>query len=241
MHLSDDKIRQALAAEFVLGTLSPRVRRRFQHHLRYDVQLRRIVEQWQQRIDPMASALPDKQPPERVWRAIAARLHAPPLARTTANSAATAGFWRRATLALGVIVLVIAAYLVQSLVVKGEAPEMLAVLSDERAEAALLVAWSIKPTPTKTIKVRVVTHPQMPPDTSWELWLIPARHMDKPISAGFVGMSAEQTITVRGSTAEALAGAWGFAVSVEPKGGSPTGAPTGQVLFKGPCIKIAGI
>jgi anti-sigma-K factor RskA len=28
-----------------------------------------------------------------------------------------------------------------------------------------------------------------------------------------------------------------LAVSLEPKGGSPTGAPTGPVLFTGPCVK----
>jgi len=28
-----------------------------------------------------------------------------------------------------------------------------------------------------------------------------------------------------------------LAVSLEPRGGSPTGAPTGPVLFTGPCVK----
>ena len=32
--------------------------------------------------------------------------------------------------------------------------------------------------------------------------------------------------------------AWGIALSVEPKGGSPTGAPTGPVIFKGQCVKV---
>ena len=30
-----------------------------------------------------------------------------------------------------------------------------------------------------------------------------------------------------------MQGAWGMAMSVEPAGGSPTGAPTGPVIFKG--------
>ena len=32
--------------------------------------------------------------------------------------------------------------------------------------------------------------------------------------------------------------AWGMAMSVEPMGGSPTGAPTGPVIFKGQCVKL---
>jgi len=32
--------------------------------------------------------------------------------------------------------------------------------------------------------------------------------------------------------------AWGIAMSVEPAGGSPTGAPTGPVIFKGQCVRI---
>ena len=28
-----------------------------------------------------------------------------------------------------------------------------------------------------------------------------------------------------------------LAVSLEPRGGSPTGAPTGPVLYSGPCVK----
>ena len=36
---------------------------------------------------------------------------------------------------------------------------------------------------------------------------------------------------------QSLADAPTLAVSLEPKGGSPTGAPTGPVLLSGPCIK----
>jgi anti-sigma-K factor RskA len=29
-----------------------------------------------------------------------------------------------------------------------------------------------------------------------------------------------------------------LAVSLEPMGGSPTGAPTGPVMYSGPCVKV---
>jgi anti-sigma-K factor RskA len=43
---------------------------------------------------------------------------------------------------------------------------------------------------------------------------------------------------LRPALAQRMEGAWGVAMSVEPKGGSPTGAPTGPVIFKGQCVKI---
>jgi anti-sigma-K factor RskA len=35
-----------------------------------------------------------------------------------------------------------------------------------------------------------------------------------------------------------MGNAWAIAMSVEPARGSPTGAPTGPVIFKGRCVKM---
>jgi anti-sigma-K factor RskA len=43
---------------------------------------------------------------------------------------------------------------------------------------------------------------------------------------------------LRPALASRIEGAWGLAMSVEPKGGSPTGKPTGPVIFRGQCVKI---
>lgn len=80
--------------------------------------------------------------------------------------------------------------------------------------------------------------PSLPPEGVWELWLIPADRMDRPISAGFVAMTPAQTLAISAAAAAVLVNAWRFAVSVEPKGGSPTGLPTGPVIFRGPCIRL---
>jgi anti-sigma-K factor RskA len=32
--------------------------------------------------------------------------------------------------------------------------------------------------------------------------------------------------------------AWGLAMSVEPAGGSPTGLPTGRIMYKGQSVKL---
>ena len=76
MRLTNDRIRQALAAEFVLGTLSGRVRRRLQSLMRYDAELRAMVDRWEQRLDPLSAGLTERQPPARAWTSIAARIRA---------------------------------------------------------------------------------------------------------------------------------------------------------------------
>ena len=43
---------------------------------------------------------------------------------------------------------------------------------------------------------------------------------------------------IQPALASRMEGAWGMAMSVEPEGGSPTGAPTGPVIFKGQCVRI---
>jgi anti-sigma-K factor RskA len=55
---------------------------------------------------------------------------------------------------------------------------------------------------------------------------------------GLITTDADQTMKLKPALASRMEGAWGVAMSVEPAGGSPTGAPTGPVIFKGQCVKI---
>ena len=50
------QLRDKLAAEYVVGTLRGRARARFQALLRYDPDLRRIVEEWEARLTPLTAA-----------------------------------------------------------------------------------------------------------------------------------------------------------------------------------------
>src|SRR5262245_19434791 len=125
MRIADDKIRQALAAEYVLGTLSARVRRRFQSLLRYDAGLRAMVEQWERRLDPLSEGLNEREPPPRVWSAIAQRLRparaAPRLDETPVR------FWRALAIAVSVM-LVIGIGFVGGKILGDRRPDMMALL-----------------------------------------------------------------------------------------------------------------
>ena len=75
----------ALAAQYVAGTLRGRARRRFETLLPSHPALQTAVHDWQQRLMPLTTVLLPQAPPARVWQAIERRLW--PAAATTPRAA----------------------------------------------------------------------------------------------------------------------------------------------------------
>ncbi|HZP91737.1 MAG TPA: anti-sigma factor [Burkholderiales bacterium] len=233
MRYDSDELREKLAAEYVLGTLAPRARRRFRTLLRQDPRLRRAVADWEQRLSPLAEAVPQIAPPARVWRAIRARIRPPRLGPRQSLS-----FWRAAALGSALV----AATLIVLLALPDRRPVstpemMVAVMNDVQTRApAMTVSWTPGGADRRVLRIRVMGHAEMAPDTAWELWLLPGGNRP-PVSIGLISTHETQTLVVPAAQAALLDAAWGLAMSVEPKGGSPTGRPTGPVLYSGPCVK----
>jgi len=57
------------------------------------------------------------------------------------------------------------------------------------------------------------------------------------VSLGLITTHDTQTLIVPETLAAKLDKAQGLAMSVEPAGGSPTGLPTGPVLYAGPVVE----
>jgi anti-sigma-K factor RskA len=145
------------------------------------------------------------------------------------------GFWRGAALACLAAALMLAASLE---VLRPERVElMVVVMSDERAEPKMTVSWETRGRGDKRMRIRVLGHAEMGPDTAWELWMLPGGDR-KPLSLGLITTHETQNVVVPRELATAINAAWGLAMSVEPKGGSPTGLPTGPVLYKGQCTRL---
>ena len=224
------ELRDRLASEYVIGTLRGRARARFQALLRYDPGLRQIVAEWEARLTPLAVAAGEIAPPTRVWRAVAQRI----------AGGATKGlaFWRGLAVTSTAFVLILAAFI--GLAPRPEPPmAMVAVMSDDKGEPALVVSWPpMKATRDPYVRIKVVQeHPVMAPGTTWEMWMLP-RGKAAPVSMGLITTDADQTMRIKPALANRMEGAYGMAMSVEPEGGSPTGAPTGPVIFKGQCVRI---
>jgi anti-sigma-K factor RskA len=210
-------------------------RARFQGLLKYDAALRRIVAEWESRLTPMVAAATEIDPPARLWRRIAARIRGE---SAPARWWTSLSFWRpfaatslAAVAALGIYV---------GTLPRPEPPiAMVAVMSDDKARPAMVVSWpQLKDARDPHIRVHIVQgQPAMAPDTSWQLWVLPGGKA-APIPLALVGPEPVQHIPFDRSLRKNVWQAWGIGLSVEPKGGSPTGAPTGPVIFKGQCVKV---
>jgi len=229
------QLRDKLAAEYVLGTLRGRARARFESLQRYDPALRRTVAEWEARITPLAAAASEIAPPARVWKAVSHRIAG---AARGAGWWAGLAFWRGLAVTGTTFALVLAAYI--GVAPRPEPPvAMVAVMNDDRGQPAMVVSWppmTAMRDPHLRIKV-VQEHPTMASGTAWEMWMLPGGKA-APVSMGLISIDRDQVMKVAPALAGRMGDAWGIAMSVEPAGGSPTGAPTGPVIFKGQCVKI---
>lgn len=240
MKFSDATLRNKLAAEYVLGTMSARARRRLEAKLRENPALRRAVSDWEAKLVPMANTLPEMEPPARVWQAIQARLHH---AQARAPGwFANLAFWRFSSLAAGLMALGLIVVLMQPYFEAPVEPEgrMVVVMNDIQTHKPAMTATWEPGQPGKTearmIRIRVIGHAEMAQGTSWELWLLPGPDK-QPVSLGLITTHETQTVVVPAALAAGLDSAAGLAMSVEPGGGSPTGVPSGPILYTGDCIK----
>ena len=119
-----------------------------------------------------------------------------------------------------------------------QARQLLSVLSDADADHFVLVSSKTPPQPQGraiylakhgTLVFLASNMPMLPPEKIYELWLIPAS--GAPIPAGLFRPNAEGSGSVVRPPLPAGVEAKTFAVTVEPKEGSP--APTSQPIMLG--------
>ena len=236
MRYKDPTLQEHLAREYVLGTQPARVRRRMGLLLKTEPRLRQAVAEWESRLMPLAQAVADIEPPKRVWNALQLRLGHGGAQR---GWWASLGFWRSAAALASVASLALALLLLLPQQQPAQPQTMMVVVMEDLQlkTPAMTVAWEAGGAAQRHLRLRVIGHAEMAPDTSWELWMLPEGDA-APVSLGLISTHEEQTLVVREQLAERLDAAKGLAMSVEPKYGSPTGGPTGPVLYAGQCVKV---
>jgi anti-sigma-K factor RskA len=237
MRLTNDQLRDRLAAEYVLGTMPTRTRRRFATLLRQVPALRRAVAAWEERLMPLADAIPELAPPARVWNAIEARVH-PGDRAVPGGFWQSLAFWRLSSFASAAVALAAVLLLV---IPGGPAPEipgrMVVVMNDVKtSQPAMTATWEPGQQGERIVRLRVLGHAEMAPGTAWEMWMLPGGG-EKPVSLGLITTHDTQIMVVPASLASRLDAADGLAMSVEPAGGSPTGQPSGPVLYAGRALE----
>lgn len=242
-----------LAASYALGTLRGGARRRFETLARDNATLRAAALVWQSRLSSVAELQPQEAPSPVVWTRIENLVRADKEARAmqTARAAAPSaggwwsslGLWRGgaaagaiATVAAVVVGLNVNGRLsgqVSELTAKLTATpeiEYVAVLTDDKASASLLVTFDPK---NKTLVLKRVSGFREQPDKSLELWALPPGAA--PRSLGVMSADPVVRLTAAGTDMRRVPA---LAISLEPKGGVPPGSgPTGPILFKGALIE----
>lgn len=235
------ELQDRLAAEYVLGTLRGSARARFQRALHGDASLRFAVEAWQSRLAPMVAAVAPVRPPQRVWEAIQARIGAGAPAKGVWDSLA---FWR----SLGLLSSGAAAALLAAVVLFAPAPApqivrvpptalpeaFLAVLSDPKTRKPVMLVSAVRE--SDRLVVKRLDPAIVVPGKSLELWALPSG--GAPRSLGLVGAQERHTVRMKALADASLGGVPTLAISLEPEGGAPGGAPTGPVLYTGPCLSL---
>lgn len=223
----------ALAAQFVLGTLSWRARARLARLARGDRVLSEALRAWEERLLPLAASVPEVQAPERVWTAILARID-----RTASPAREQRGVWASISLWRGLALTGFATAIALALVLMAPAPErpeanMVVVLAGPDAKPALLASADRN---GRTLTIKAVAPLAPGADRSLQLWALPAS--GNPRSLGLVPASGIAQIALPVAAGTALQDIPALAVSLEPRGGSPTGLPTGPVLYSGPIQRL---
>jgi anti-sigma-K factor RskA len=132
MDSANPRLADALAAEYVAGTLRGPARRRFEALRPSHPALEAAVQRWQARLMPLADAVTPEPPPPQVWRAIEQRLW-PAAAAERGRGRRSLALWRGFSAVAGVAALALA--LVVGNVPEPQAP-VIVVLQGTGADAA---------------------------------------------------------------------------------------------------------
>ncbi len=237
-----------LASEYVLGTLRGPARRRFETLLPAHPVLRRAVNRWEERLAVLATSQPGVEPPLRVWQRIEQRLFSLQTSvqtstQTAAQNAAQAapqrsGLWQALVLWRSISFIAMAAVL--ALVVipqplpEPQPPVVIVLQANPEVAQAAQVALGVQASFVASVSadgralvLRPLGNLALQPQRVLQLWAVPPQ--GAPRSLGLV-QAAGTTTVLRAALLQDVAA---FAVSVEPTGGSPTGAPTGPIVSVG--------
>jgi anti-sigma-K factor RskA len=232
---------EALAMDHALGGGSRAERKAAELRLLSDPEFRAAVERWQVMLAPLDDVTPGIAPPPSVWAGIAGEIEPPPR-RAAPQPAVSGGWWNSVGLWRGLAVAgpVLAAVAVAVLVqpdavapgvpatVAG-GPALVATLAD--ADGRPLIAAAFDPASGQVRFAPVAASDEATGGKVPELWVIEGKN--PPRSLGVIDIAAGRSQAIPRDRLAGLKPGAILAISIEPTGGSPTGAPTGPVIATG--------
>jgi anti-sigma-K factor RskA len=232
----DPEEREAMAGEYALGTLDARLAEEMDRAMARDSALRAQVASWEARLAPLTALAPPEAPPPALWERIEAALPGvPPLRDSEPVPLPTPPPRRRVTLWQGWAAgaTAIAAGLAGLLLLRpAPEPRLMTVLLTSRDQPA----WLVEADRAGALRLAALNPRPLEPGRAMELGALPPG-ATAPTSLGLI--PPEGQLTVRPQAVRPEPGML-IEVSLEPPGGSPTGRPTGPVLFIGRLTAVGG-
>ena len=224
---SDDK---TLAGEYVLGLLEGAAQLDAERRLASDPTFAGAVEAWRVRFGAFDDTAELQPASDELWRRI--EVGVPAVARRAAREpTAWTRFWnnlaalRVTALGASLAALLLAVGLGFAIRAATQQPTMVAVLLDGTRAGAVVHAFA-----DGRVVLVPITSIEVPPGRALEVWTLPSRERG-PVSVGLMDQARRLTLSLKDLPApkpDQL-----FELTLEPATGSPTGRPTGPVLFKG--------
>jgi len=221
----DPQVIDALAAEYVLGTLRGPARKRFEQWRDASPLIDRRVNAWEDRFVHLALALPPVMPSPRAWEGIEKRIS------VQSAPAKKPIPWRALAAAIVLFAVIGSVFAVWQ---SGLFIAMDPLVTIAATDGSPL--WRIDITDDHSrMRAVALNTAALHPGKSLELWALPDGKA--PVSLGVLPDNGKLDRDLTVNQREALRLSAKVAVSLEPVGGSPTGAPTGPVLFVAEPVK----
>ncbi|AGP86845.1 anti-sigma factor [Alteromonas mediterranea] len=242
-YLKEERL-NALAAEYVVGTLRGKARTRYQKLMMQYQAVSDATAQWEQYLTGFAETLPPVTPPANVWESIQIKLGHKAAndagiatgVNTPSDSGQVLDFekekqkrWKNLSFlsTAATLVLAVLLFVMQPI----PAPEVSHIAVVNNADNTPL--WVIEVS-DETMNVKVTDAFVALADKDYELWMVPANG-EAPISLGLMPEANGDTrVTPDILLSQSIAA---LAVSLEAPGGSVTGAPT-EVLYIAPIVSV---
>ena len=230
MDYAKSSLAEALAAQYAAGLLRGPARRRFESLLPGHPALREALRAWQERLMPLSAALQPEAPPPRVWQGIERRLWPTP-------DAVRLPWWQRIgawrSLAGTATVAALGLALLLALPQPVQPPVVVVMQATEGGPWSGSSFVASLSADGRALVTRPIQPVAMPVDKALELWAVPPQ--GAPRSLGVISANGMTVVERRHLPASLLKGdpTAALALTVEPPGGSPTGRPTGPIVYLG--------
>ncbi|WDR06725.1 anti-sigma factor [Devosia rhodophyticola] len=226
----------ALVAEFVLGLLDSAEHERVAKLIRDDPRLQAEQHFWESRFAALNAEYEEVAVPAHLINAIEARAFGDAVGRQKSRLWDSLILWRG--LAAGALAVAVVAIGMNAGGNPGTndaaslATQLVAALELDGSSVKFVALYD---SATGTVRLTSLSGEPVP-DKDFELWAIQGGN--NPISMGVVPVNQRTQVTL---SPDVMAG-WGagsvLAITLEPKGGSPTGDPTGPIVAKGSVTQI---